>query len=155
MGYIPQKQRLVHADRELEVGNGLKIADYNLKDGSTIHLIVALNVVDPIIGGDADMQIYVCNVAANNKSITLDVKPSYTVEKLKEKILAKTQIHPDTQKLSFKGIDLEVGKNHTLASYNIKNEEQVMLNIELLQIFILDNNNKSTPIVFSPGDTIE
>lgn len=109
----------------------------------------------PPVDNDAGMQIYVCNVAANNKSITLDVKPSDTVEILKAKIQAKTEIHPDEQRLSFKARDLEVGKNLTLATYKIVHEDNVMLNIERLQIFILDNNNKSTPLGFVPADTID
>jgi ubiquitin len=61
------------------------------------------------------------------KTITLDVEPSDTVQKLKTKFQSKEGVPPDHQKFIFAGNRLEDGR--TLSEYNI--QEESTLNVLL------------------------
>jgi ubiquitin C len=90
----------------LRLENEKTVKDYKIEENGEIKLLQI------ITGG---FQIYIMNIKGNKT--TLQVRSSYTIEKVKEMIYEKENIKVEYQRLIFNGKDL---LNHlSLSSYEI------------------------------------
>jgi len=104
------------------------------------------------------MQIFV-RVIKNEKTLTLDVEPSDTIENVKKKIQEKEGFLLNKQILIFTEKKLE--NNKTLADYNIQKKSTLHLVLRLgedrrvIQIFVKFLTGKTLTLEVEPSDTIE
>ena len=140
-GFPPDQQRLFFAGKELE--DGRTLSDYNIQKESTLHVIFRLD----------SFQIFFKTLTG--KTITLEVKPSDSVERVKLKIQEKEGIPPDQQRLIFDGQNLEEGQ--TLSDYHIQKEAWLSLVLlsRSFQIFVKTLTGKTITLEVEPTDSVE
>ena len=111
-GIPPDKQRLTFASKQLI--DSRTLSHYNIQNESTIYVFLRLK------GG---MKIFI--ETPSNGTITIEVKPSDTIEDIKSKIQDMESIPTDQHYLLLEGKQLD--DNRTIFDYHIKNESILIL----------------------------
>ena len=98
----------------MQLENNKTLDDYKIKNQSTLHLVIRHKKI---------MQIFI--KLLNGKTLTLNVEPSDTIEKIKKKIQEKEGIPPDQQRLLYMGRELE--DIYIISNYKILENSTVFL----------------------------
>lgn len=141
---IPAKnQRLFLVRKQLE--DRYTLSYYNIQEESTLHLVLKL---------PGSMDIFI--EMHTGKTITLEIKPSDTIEYVKVRIQDNEGIPTGQQRLLFAGRELE--DRYTLSYYNIQQESTLHLVVKLVHwnrpIIIKTLAGKTITLVTEPSDTI-
>ena len=114
-GYKPEQQTLIFSSKSLE--DNKTLSEYNIQNKSTLHLVIRLR------GDKKTIQIFFKTLTG--QTITLDVEPSDTIEKVKKKLYEKTGIKPEDQRFIFSGKELL--DKETIGNYNIEENSTILL----------------------------
>ena len=135
---IPLDQQLLcYAGKELK--DGLTLTDCNIQNKSTLHLV----------------RQTLCVKMYEKKRITLAVKSSDSIEKVKGKIQSKAGIPSEEQHLSFGHKDLDDA--YTISDYSIQDQSTLHLNRnshDSMHIFVKMQNGKTITLDVKPDSTI-
>ena len=138
-GIPPDQQRLVIDGRALK--DECTLSDYSIQNESTLYLALRQS---------GRMQILVKTLT--DKTVTLEVEASDTIESVKEKI--KEKIPPEQQRMIFGDTELE--DERTLSDYKIYVGNTIhLINSLSMPIFVKTLTGKTLTLWVEPTDTVK